>query len=762
VKATYQRGTEKKDVELTLSRPVGGGSMRMLGLGFAGEEAEGGGVIVTDMDRNGPAAQAGLQYDDLVLAVEGEPVKELMPLILKFARGHKAGDKVTIQVARGSEKKDITAALALTDFSVLLPKPVPGQTDRPNSSGLGSQHENIQDQQGPDGFQTGGVYKSMDAGETWTRVNSFNPRPMYFSQVRVDPNDDNMVYVCGFMLHRSKDGGKTFRPEGNLGVHSDLHALWIDPKDGRHLILGTDGGFYQSYDRTDHWDHMNHLALGQFYHVTVDPRPLYRVYGGLQDNSNWAGPSRTLRGTGPVNDDWLLLGGGDGFVCRVDPTDPDLVYSESQGGYIQRLNLKTGQRASLRPKRVPGKPEHRFNWNTPFILSAHNPSIFYSGGEHVFRSVKRGEELRIISPEISRTKKGSATALAESPRNPEVLWVGTDDGALWVTRDGGAKWTSVSSNVGLPGPRCVATIEPSRYIDGRAYVAFDAHRSNDDEPYVFVTEDYGQTWKSLRANLPTASVRCCREDLVNVDILYLGNEFGAWVSANRGSSWTKLNNNLPTVAVHEFAQHPTSGEIVAATHGRSLWVLDVTPLRQLATKTLKAKAHLYEPAAAVKWRTEPGRDGWFSESTRRFVGQNPPRGAALYYSLTQKANSLSLKVFDYTGKIVAELPGKAEPGLHQVVWDLMQRPPKPKAQAAAAGATTADKAPATPPPEAEEEPGGEMLMMMAAGPAKLAPPGRYRVVLTVDGVELTQWLRVEPDLSQSTNVLAEEDEKSKK
>jgi photosystem II stability/assembly factor-like uncharacterized protein len=767
VKVAFQRGAEKKEVELTLARPGGGGPGRMLGFGFMGEPAEGGGVIVTEMAEDGPAAQAGLQYDDLVTSIDGEPVKEFFPLLGKIARSHKAGDKITVQYTRGTEKKETSIALTVIDFDLLIPKPIPGHVKRPNGAMIGSQRENVQDQQGPDGFQTGGIYKSTDGGETWTRVNSFNPRPMYFSQIRVDPTDDNLIYVCGFELHRSKDGGKLFRAEGNRGVHSDLHALWIDPKDGRHMILGTDGGFYQTYDRAEHWDHLNHLALGQFYHVTVDPRPLYRVYGGLQDNSNWAGPARTLRSTGPVNDDWLLLGGGDGFVCRPDPTDPDLVYSESQGGFIQRLHLKTGKRAFLRPKRVPGQPEHRFNWNTPFILSAHNPSIFYCAGEYVFRSVKRGDDPRIISPEISRTKKGSASALAESPRSPEVLWVGTDDGALWVTRDGGAKWTNVSANVGLPGPRCVATIEPSRFVEGRAYVAFDAHRSNDDEPYLYVTEDYGQTWKSLRANLPTGSTRCCCEDLKNANILYAGTEFGAWVSVNRGASWTKLNNNLPTVAVHEFAQHLTSGEIVAATHGRSLWLLDVTALRQITTETLKAKAHLYEPNAVVRWQMEQGRDGWFSDSSRRFIGQNPPRGAVLFYSLCQKAAKGSLQVQDYAGKTIAELPIKTEPGLHQIVWDLMERPlrAKPVAVAKSSTATTAaatkpgaaEKTPPAAATEKEEEVPEEMLMFFGGAPKSVAP-GRYRLVLAVDGAELTQWLRVERDPSQPAVDTTEEDE----
>ena len=530
------------------------------------------------------------------------------------------------------EKKEIKIALAAGGFGgrggggnpLIAGKRIP----RPYSGGLGAQRENAQDEQGPDGFQTGGVYKSTDGGESWQRINSLNPRPMYFSQIRVDPSNENFVWVLGVSLYQSRNGGKSFTAVArNRGVHDDLHALWIDPKDGRHMIVGGDGGFYQTYDRGERWDHLNHLALGQFYNVVVDPRPIYRAYGGLQDNGSWAGPTRTLRGTGPTNEDWLSVGGGDGFVCAVDPEDPDIVYSESQGGAIQRRNLKTGERASIRPLRIPGKPPHRFNWNTPFILSKHNPSIFYCAGEYVWRSVKRGENLRVISPEITRTKHGSATALAESPRNPDVLYVGTDDGALWVTRDGGAKWVDVAGKVGLPGPRWVASIEPSRYVEGRAYVAFDAHRSNDDEPYVFVTEDFGQTWKPIRANLPVGSTRVCREDIHNHDMLYVGTEFAAWVSADRGESWTKLNNNLPTVAVHEFAQHPTSGEIVAATHGRSLWVLDVAPLRQMTAEALKAKAYLYQPNTVLNYRPEGGHEGGLSPSERKFAGQNPPRGA---------------------------------------------------------------------------------------------------------------------------------------
>jgi photosystem II stability/assembly factor-like uncharacterized protein len=594
---------------------------------------------------------------------------------------------------------------------------------------------------------------------------------MYFSQVKVDPSDDQFVYVLGISMYRSKDGGKTFTASGDRAVHPDQHTLWIDPRDGRHVIVGCDGGFYVSYDRAEHWDHLNHLAIGQFYHVAVDSRKPYHVYGGLQDNGSWGGPTHSLRNTGLINEDWIMVGGGDGFVCRVDPTDPDVVYWESQDGNVQRRNLRTGQAASCRPRQTRGQTPYRFNWNTPFILSGHNSHIFYSAGNYVFRSLKQGEDPKPISPEITRTKRGSGTAVAESPLNPAVLWAGTDDGYLWVSRDGGVKWTNVTDRVGLPGPRWVATIEPSRAkgAEGRAYVVFDGHRSDDDEPYAYVTEDYGQTWKSLRANLPTGSTRVLREDLENPDVLYLGTEFAAWASVDRGASWTKINNNLPTVAVHEFAQHP-SGEMVAATHGRSLWVVDVTPLRQIKAATLKAPATLFRPAAAVRWRTEPERGSIYGSGSRHFVGANPPAGPQIYYALTAKAGKVNVKVVDYTGKTVRELTGKTEPGLHKVEW--VQRGPGRGGRQGGGGGRQGGGG--------FGGPGGLQnrlnLLGTVTGPGVLTVqlggrpgggrpgggllpiPGMYRVVLTVDGKEFTETLRVEADPVAPTPLIAAEEE----
>jgi S1-C subfamily serine protease/photosystem II stability/assembly factor-like uncharacterized protein len=704
---------EDKTIELgavLAARPSGQGSSLNALLGADGENAESGVKLASLVDDR-PAQKAGLEEGDIVRTVDGAPVGDASKLA-DLLRRRAEGDVLALGVQRGEQTLEIRLTLEAAG----------GRRARPFTMGNAGQQANAQNRQGPEGAETGGVYRSADGGETWTRINSLNPRPMYFSQIRVDPSDENFVYVLGVSLHRSKDGGKTFTADGARNVHADHHALWINPRDGRHMIDGNDGGFCVTYDRGATWEHLNHMAIGQFYHAAVDTRRPYRVYGGLQDNGSWGGPSRSLDNRGPLNPDWFSVGGGDGFVCRVDPHDPDWIYSESQDGMIGRRNLRTGQFASIRP-RPPRGARYRFNWNTPFLLSAHNAGIFYSAGNVVFRSVKRGDDLRPISPEIARTGRGTASALAESPLNPEVLWVGTDDGFLWVTQNGGGAWTNVAEKVGLPGPRWVATIEPSRFVEGRCYVAFDGHRSDDDDPILAVTEDFGKTWKSIRANLPRGSTRCLREDPVNPNLLFAGTEFAVWVSLDRGANWTRLNNNLPTVAVHELAIHPTAGEMVAATHGRSLWVLDITPLRGMTGEALAAPATLYEPNGVTQWRSEPSRA--VGGGNKGYAGENPPRGAAITYSLAQKPQKIALKIVDHAGKTVRELRAKSDVGLNVVRWDLTGAAARPTAG-----------------------PGGRAGMSgfrgLFAGGA-LVPPGLYRVVLSVDGKDQAQTLRVEPD-----------------
>lgn len=659
-----------KEIELTVEErqnPFGGGGGGGGGpggpgqaspviVGLQGQDVEGVGIKLTEVTADGPAAKAGLMAGDILKSVNERSLEAYRDLT-RLLRDGKPGDVWKFAIVRGAETKVLEVTL--------IKRPPPS---RPYTASLGGQAPNIQDQQGAKGFEYGGIYKSTDGGESWVRVNSLHARPMYFSVVRVDPSNEQNVYLLGVSQYKSSDGGVTF--DANLGrsVHADGHALWIDPRDGRHMVIGCDGGVYTTYDRGVTWDHLNLNAVGQFYHVAISPKYPYYVYGGLQDNGSWGGPAISLNANGPINEDWLSVGGGDGFTCRVDQNDPDLVYWTSQNGAIGRRHMKTGERASIRPATVPGQPAYRFNWNAPFILSNFNSRIFYCGGNYVFRSFDRGNNLEVISPEITLTKRGSATAISESPRNPSVLYAGTDDGALWVTTDGGKNWSEVGKNLKLAAPRWVSTIEASRFADGRVYVCLDGHRSNDDDPYVFVSEDFGKTWTSTRSDLPWGSSRCLREDLVNENLLFVGTEFGLMVSTDRGGHWNSLNTNLPSAPVFDLAFHPNNGEIVAATHGRSLWACNVAVLRQLSVAHVMDSAALYEPSSVIRWRREASR----GSTNRAFTGSNPTNGAQIFYALPAKAEKVELKIVNVAGETVREWTPDKEAGLHSVTWDLQQ------------------------------------------------------------------------------------------
>ncbi len=755
LKLTVVRDKKEQVIEITLGTRPGEGpaaTAAVPSVGFTQGRAQTAGVLVGTVTEGGPAAKAGIQDGDLIVGLDGKPVENLQDQRTILAT-KKEGDKVKVKVKRGEESKEL---------EVTLGPPVAGggggpargqSTSKPYGIGLGGQQANVQGRQGKDGYQTGGVFVSKDNGEKWERVNSLNPRPMYFSQIRIDPSDDNTVYVlcdtppvrgqAGGPLYASTDGGKRFEIVATTGgVHADAHALWIDPKDNRHLIIGCDGGFYVSYDKGKKWDHLNNFALGQFYHVAVDNRKPYRVYGGLQDNGSWGGPSDTLKSTGPVNEDWVFVNGGDGFVCRVDPTDPDLVYTESQGGNIGRRNFRTGESATIAnpdlnlPPRVKEGEPLRFNWNTPFILSSHNSSIFYSAAQYVFRSVKKGADQKPISPDLTRTKNGGVVALGESPRTPDVLWAGTDDGFLWVTKDGGVKWENVTANVqkaGLPAFRYVASVEPSRDKSGRCYVAFDAHRDDDDKPYLFVTDDYGATWKDINSNLPAfGSTRVLREDIKSTNVLYCGTEFGAFVSINKGGSWAKLGGGLPTVACHEFAQPTTADEIVVATHGRSVWVLDINAVRQMSSTVLKTPVTLFTPATATRWRLNPNGRSPYSETDRKFAGENPTRGAAFDVLVTTAGKKATLKVVDVTGKTVWEYVAQGGGGGGGRFGGGGQ----------GGGGGTAPRPTAKPLHEAGLH---RVRWSMAGGQAGPVKAGVYKVVLTVDDKEYTSAITVELD-----------------
>lgn len=663
LKLKVQRADKQLELIVTLEdRPLQRPRTSNAIMGIQGRDAPEGtkGAVMLSVTKGGPSEKAGLKTGDIVQKVEQKEIKEYSELIAEI-RSRQPEDKMKVEVLRGKEKVKLEITLGDRRGS--------SSSTRPYTYSYFGQRPNVQDMQGADGHEYGGVYKSTDAGDTWQRVNSLNTRPMYFSLIRVDPMDDQKVYILGVSQFQSQDGGQTFSADFGRGVHADGHDLWIDPSDGRHMVIAGDGGFYSTFDRGANWDHVNTAAIGQFYHVAISLKEPYWVVGGLQDNGSWAGPAISRNG-GAINEDWISVSGGDGFVCRVDPNDPDLFYYESQNGSMGRRHLQTGERAGIRPARKQGV-EYRFNWNTPFLLSSRNSKIFYSAGNYVFRSLDRGNNLQAISPEITLTKRGSATALSESPRDPDVLYVGTDDGALWVTKDGGDNWSNITDNLGIAQPRWVNTIEASRFANGRVYVVLDGHRSDDDNPYVFVSEDFGETFSPLHKGLPWGTTRCLREDIANQDLLYLGSEFGFWVSIDRGQNWAKFNQTLPTVAIHDLALHPTNGEIVLATHGRSLWACDVTALRNIKTSEISSKVAFYKPTDVTRWRSSPSR----GRTNRRYVGQNPGRGARLWYSLPKKSEKVSLQVKNIEGKLISELPGSTDAGLHGVSWNLTQTAP---------------------------------------------------------------------------------------
>ncbi len=1168
-------------------------------LGIRSEDIEAGAKLV-DVVGDSPAAKAGLKTDDIVVGADGLRIISNDDL-LKAIRKHVASEKMKFEVVR--DRKIETIEVELGYFPGMEPKEkkegaeaetaekkpeesesgASGEGAAAGRGGaasqnneftgtLGGQAENLQGQQGREEHEFGGIYLSKDGGTTWARINTLNPRPMYYSQVRIDPADNKYMYVLGTELYRSKDSGETFTDDGGNNVHSDHHAMWIDPKDGTHMILGGDGGIYVTHDRMDNWDHLNHVAIGQFYHVGVSANRDYFVYGGLQDNGSWGGPNRSSNSSGPTNTDWFNVGGGDGFVCFVDPEDPDQIYSESQNGAMSRINLRTGERSGMRPRRPQGQggpggqagagagqtggrgeagqgraaglgaaagagaaagpggqggaggqrgqgrgagqaaaTAYRFNWKTPFLLSPHNSKIYYTVGNHVFRSWYKGNSLEAISPEITNTDKGSGSAVSESPAQAGLIYAGTTDGALWVTRDGGKLWEPiyvlkkeepkpeakkaegtedpvkpdptttakpeasqgdkpkdpptapesskpeadkpvgekpaeskpadpnvpagqnvnspmpdaappapsapaaisgdrpnrlaqmieqqdkngdgklqkdevserlrsafdqldanedgaldqdelrtmfsrgggrrrpaenapatetagekpaevpvdepksestattpaaeskptetpksespsesskpaienksdasaapnvtddpVSGNWSLnlqmrgfggggagrppgargaggqtgaggqggggrgpggggerptfdltlklqpdnkvtgsfksmrgegeisdgkfdpqtkqlsfvadtgqadfvfqatidgqkisgsinindsfnieftgektaanseasaspaaaasaetkalqdlvPGPRWVSSIEASRFKASRVYITLDGHRSNDDEPYLFVSEDSGKTWRSIRSNLPTSAgtTWAIREDIKNENVLYLGCEFSVWVSIDRGASWTKFNGNLPTVAVHDFAQHPTSGEIVAATHGRSLWILDVSAIRQLSSERIKSDAFLYEPNEVIRWRRKPSQG---SPGNRAFHGENPSQSAHLHYTLGKESQDLSLQILDIKGSVIysfVDAPRSA--GLHHLEWDLRR---------ASSGA-------------------GAGRGQRFGGGFGGVPAGKYLVALTVDGQTYRQVLSIERDPTAPADAIVNESE----
>ena len=626
----------------------------------------------------------------------------------------------------------------------------------------------------PQGDQQNGVYRSTDRGDTWEQMSTTNNRPMYYSQIRVDPNDPNRIYLGGSSLYRSSDGGRTFTNDASRGVHSDHHALWIDPNNSKHLILAGDGGVSESWDRSDSWRQMRNLPIAQFYQIGVNMEYPYHVCGGLQDNGSWCAPSATQSNQGIRNRDWYNVGSGDGFYNVIDPNDPTIMFAESQGGNITRVDLRSMEKQRIRALPRPGEDgdslSYRFNWNAPIVISAHNPSTIYHASNHLLKSTDRGTTWQEISPDLTKSidrseleimgvrqnrmlsrhdgisSYGNITTIGESPLNADLIYVGTDDGNLQVTRDGGATWDDITGRIrNLPDRTYVSRVVASKHNEGTVYATFDGHRNDDYAPYVYVSEDYGRNWRAITKGLPDGwSVNVITEHPQTGNLLFLGNEIGVYFSIDRGQNWVRLKNDLPTVPVDDIVVHPRENDLVLGTHGRGVWIVaDISPLEELTPEVLASSAHLFSVRTATIYNPER-RQGW---TPGVFAAPEPQSGALIRYYLHDDVSSeemvsedsqgsngsgprarmnrsardsgvVKITILDTNGETVRELEASGAAGGNEVVWDLRITPPY------------------TPEPgEAQGGRGGGFFRGGVRGPRVL--PGTYTVRLEAAGRTLT-------------------------
>ena len=544
----------------------------------------------------------------------------------------------------------------------------------------------------------GGVFRSEDKGLTWERMSDTNPRPMYYSQIRIDPNNDQRIWVLGTQMYYSQDGGRTFATDWVQRIHVDHHAMWIDPADSNHMVLGNDGGIHISWDRGRSWDFVNTIALGQFYEIGHDMGTPYMVYGGLQDNGSWGAPSRTFFRQGISNEDWFRIGGGDGFYTEAIPGDPDTVYVESQNGNLRRLNRRTSETKLIRPQPENGGERYRFDWNSPIVISPHDPDTVYYGGNRLFISENRGDawtrtddltkrldrdELPIMDVPVTEdtlsrhdgiSSFGQIVTIAVSSLEEGVIYVGADDGNLQRSRDGGRTWDNLTPNLpGVPDQTYVTRLIASAHSASRVYVTLDGHRNDDYSTYAFVSDDYGDSFESLAGTLPPeAALNVIREHHENEDFLVTGGEFGVYVTLDRGANWHRIGGQIPTVPVDDLAIHPRENDLILGTHGRSVWIADdIAPLSTLDAAVFETDLHLFPVRDAVAWRmyTHKGSTGH-----KFFIAPNPPEGALLHIH-AREAGEAGITIRGADGSVVRSLKAELEPGLNRANWDLRHDSP---------------------------------------------------------------------------------------
>jgi hypothetical protein len=564
-------------------------------------------------------------------------------------------------------------------------------------------------------------------------VNDWNNRPSYYSQIRADPSDPDVFWGFASPMAYSGDGGVTVAsgPTVQGRTHIDYHSGWIDPNNSDHVIVGGDGGLNITWDRGKSWEVVKQMGLAQIYGLSADMRKPYYLVVGLQDNGVWVGRTRGRITQGVTNNDWFALSNADGFQSQVDPTDFNTIYAETQSGNIYRQDLRTGQNSRVRPQPpTPAAGEtrerYRFDWDTPFMLSPHNPHTLYVGGNKVFKSVDRGDNFTEISPDLTALPEEGSSALVsidESSLVPGLLWAGSNDGNLWMRRGEGSDWDLLNGNIpDAPERYWVKSVEASHHEAGRAFVAFDGHRWDDIAPHLYMTDDFGESWTNITSNLPEGSLYVVIEDLVNPDLLFAGSEAGLYFSMDRGANWARFMNGLPTVPVHDLLIHPRDMDLIAGTHGRGAWIAgNITPLQQLQADVMENELTLFDVRPEVQWLTTY-EFSWTTD--KRFYKNNPPTGSTIsFYAQRAMGGDATLEILDVAGEVMRSMDIEVDAGLNTVFWDMRGDPPS-----------------------AMELPEGAPQRFRGQRRAPMLAPATYLARLTVAGEVQTTTLVIEQDV----------------
>lgn len=544
------------------------------------------------------------------------------------------------------------------------------------------------------------MYGSTDGGENWEKKSATENvtwRPFYFSLLVVDPTDSKRIYRPGLEFCFSDDGGESWKQASFEGgwVHSDHHALWINPNNSSHLILGTDGGCYQSLNKGVSWTMFKNLPVSQFYHVAYDMQTPYYVYGGLQDNGSWYAPTASVGGI--ENKDWTNCGGGDGFWVQPDRSDSNICYSESQGGDVIRFNKKTNESKDIKPYPLAGEPKLRFNWNTPIMTSPTNKNTLYVGAQYLYRSKNKGQTWERISPDLTtndkkkqeQEKSGGLSVdnsgaenhctvftIADSPLDENIIWVGTDDGNVQVTKDGGKTWAKVNSSItGMPAGTWVSSIDASKYEKNTAFATFDGHATGDMKPHVYKTTDLGKTWKSITTADVKGFAHKVKQDIKNENLLFIGTEFGLFASFDAGKNWIQYKANVPPCAVRDIAIHPVTNDLILATHGRGIIIVDdITPLRELNQSLLENEVAFLPSKITMIGSDRFG--GAFPDGG--YSGDNPDENFTVLYYLKKRITqgSVKLEVYDPKGNLITSQPASKRKGLNKASWNMREKPPR--------------------------------------------------------------------------------------